>query len=227
MHNGRFWKTGKKQEGGYVEVEAAIILPLGILSVLMLLYLSLFLFQRANLQACLETALVYYKNTVTDTYVSKNEEVEYLLEEGSYMGAGNSYSVSGPLSPYRGIFGDGNDLNSQEAFESYFYSIAGDMLFDEDLELTIDYSNYVVFKQFEVTAVQKVGAPVDFSALGIGNEYTISATARVAVVDHDGIIRDADYAIDLLSRTKLGDMVKAFAETVSQAYDKMKEILDA
>ena len=101
------------------------------------------------------------------------------------------------------------------------------MLFDEDLELTIDYSNYVVFKQFEVTAVQKVGAPVDFSALGIGNEYTISATARVAVVDHDGIIRDADYAIDLLSRTKLGDMVKAFAETVSQAYDKMKEILDA
>ena len=73
------------------------------------------------------------------------------------------------------MFGDGNDLNSQEAFESYFYSIAGDMLFDEDLELTIDYSNYVVFKQFEVTAVQKVGAPVDFSALGIGNEYTISA----------------------------------------------------
>ena len=91
-------ETGRRICGS----EAAIILPLGILSVLMLLYLSLFLFQRANLQACLETALVYYKNTVTDTYVSKNEEVEYLLEEDSYMGAGNSYSVSGPLNPTGG-----------------------------------------------------------------------------------------------------------------------------
>ena len=46
-------------------------------------------------------------------------------------------------------------------------------------------------------------------------------------MDHDGIIRDADYAIDLLSRTKLGDMASTIAEKVSQAYDKMKEILGA
>ena len=62
-------KKKRNRESGYVEVEAAVILPLAILSVLLLLYLSLFLMQRAHLQAALETSLVYYKNTVTDTYV--------------------------------------------------------------------------------------------------------------------------------------------------------------
>ncbi len=61
----------KKKNGGHVAVEAVIILPIAVLSTLLLLYLALFLFQRASLQAALETTLVYYKNTVTDTYVTK------------------------------------------------------------------------------------------------------------------------------------------------------------
>lgn len=220
-------RTKKQQEQGYLVVEAIVLFPLAILSSLLLLYLSLFLFQRANLQAALETSLVYYKNTVTDTYVSKNEEVQYEKGEQSYVGKGNSYSASEPLSPYRGMFGDGNKLNSQAAFEKYFRSVAGGMLFDDDLSLTIDYSNYVFLKQFEVTATQKVSAPIDFRLLGVGNEYSISATARVAVVDHDSTVRDIDYAIDLLEETKLGDLAKSLASKVSSAYSKMKQILGA
>lgn len=61
----------RQKEKGHIAVEAIIILPIAVLSTLLLLYLSLFLFQRASLQAALETTLVYYKNTVTDTYVTK------------------------------------------------------------------------------------------------------------------------------------------------------------
>lgn len=212
-------------EQGYVEVEAAILLPLAVLSVLLLLYLSLFLFQRANLQAALETAVVYYKNTVTDSYVTKNETAEYTRDGESYIGKGNSYSAKEPLSPYRGMFGDGNNLNSASDFETYFRSIAGDMLWEDNLTLTIDYTNYVLLKQLEVTAVQTVDAPIDFSAIGADNQYVISAAARVAVVDHDGIIRDADYAIGLVEDTKLGEIAGDLASKVSSAYGKLKEIL--
>ena len=218
-------KTYRNQ--GSVEVEAAVILPIGCLSVFLLLYLSLFLFQRAHLQACLETSLVYYKNTVTDTYVSKTEKLSYIQGDKEYMGAGNSYSAAQPLSPSRGMFGDGNHLNSKEEFEQYFRSVAGGMIFEDDLELTIDYSNYVYLKQFEVTAVQKVSAPIDFHLLGIDREYRISATARVAVVDHDNVIRDVDYAVDLLEDTKLGTMAKDLAANISKAYKKMKDMLGA
>lgn len=61
----------RKKEKGHIAVEAIVILPIAVLSTLLLLYLALFLFQRASLQAALETTLVYYKNTVTDTYVTK------------------------------------------------------------------------------------------------------------------------------------------------------------
>ena len=67
----------RPDDSGYIEVEATIILPLAILSVIMLLFLSLFLYQRANLQAGLETTLVYYKNIVTDTYLTRNDSLVY------------------------------------------------------------------------------------------------------------------------------------------------------
>lgn len=216
----------KQKEQGAVEVEVMVILPIAILSVAMLLYLSLFLFQRANLQACLEISLVYYKNTVTDTYVAKDNQVTYGAGDNRYLGKGNSYSATEPLKPYRGMFGDGNHLNSQEAFEQYFHSVAGRMLFQDHLTLKIDYTNYVFLKQFEVTASQMVSFPLDLSMLGAGKEYQITATARVAVVDHDSTIRNVDYAIDLLEDTKLGEAAKNLASKIAQAYGKLKGLLE-
>lgn len=212
-----------KSEKGEIEVEATIILPIAILSIILLLYLSLFLFQRANLQACLETSVIYYKNSVTDTYVKRNDTVSYDNNDKSHVGKGNTYSAESPLFPYRGIF-DSGEYNSQEEFEKYFDSVAGRMLFGEP-DVSIEYSNYVLLRQFEVTAIQTVSSPVDFSILGIGNEYKVSATARVSVVDHDALIRNADFAIDLLEDTKLGEMAKNFASKVGEVYNKIKDML--
>jgi len=218
-------KKCTKKEYGMVVVEATILLPIAILSVILLLYLSLFLFQRANLQACLETSLVYYKNTVTDTYVTKNSTLEYTVSENSTMASGNSYRIDGPLNPYRGLFGDGHHLGNEEAFKEYFQSVAGNMLFDDDLSLSIDYSNYVILKQLKVTATQTVKAPIDFSLLGVDNEYVISAAARVSVIDHDDMIRNVDYAIDIIEDTKLGELARNFAAKFSEAYGKMRTAL--
>ena len=212
-----------KSEKGEIEVEATIILPIAIFSIILLLYLSLFLFQRANLQACLETSVIYYKNSVTDTYVKRNDTVSYDNNDKSHVGKGNTYSAESPLFPYRGIF-DSGEYNSQEEFEKYFDSVAGRMLFGEP-DVSIEYSNYVLLRQFEVTATQTVSSPVDFSILGIGNEYKVSATARVSVVDHDALIRNADFAIDLLEDTKLGEMAKNFASKVGEVYNRIKDML--
>lgn len=229
-------KKGKfRRECGSVEVEATIILPIAILSVILLLYLSLFMFQRANLQACLETTLIYYKNTATDTYVTQNEELEYVVTNESSMAGGNSYSATAPLFPYRGgIFdviddavggGGENDFESEEAFRKYFKSVAGNMLFDNNLDLNIDYTNYMLYKQLKVTAIQRVEAPISFDMLGVDNEFEIFATAMVNVIDHDSMIRDVDYAIDIVENTKLGDIARNFAAEFGELYQKMKDAL--
>ena len=218
----------RPNDSGYIEVEATIILPLAILSVIMLLFLSLFLYQRANLQAGLETTLVYYKNIVTDTYLTRNDALVYSGGD-SYIGVGNSYEAIKPLNPYRGLYNViADNINGQNVigdFENYFYSVAGGLLFADDLKIEIDYTDYVLLKEFKATAVQTVTWPIDLSLIGVGKEYEISAAARVAVVDHDEIIRDADYAIDLLEETKLGEIAHGLADKVKTGYEKMKEIL--
>ena len=220
-------EKAKRREDGMVVVEAMIILPIAILSVVLLLYLSLYLFQKANLQAGLETTLVYYKNTITDSYVTQNEKLEYTESEKSQVASGNSFAADEPLNPYRGMFGDSYGLEDREDFEKYFNSVAGKMLFDDNLKLTIDHTNYLVLKQLEVTAVQTIKAPIDFSILGIDNEFEIMATAKVNVINHDDMIRNVDYAIDLLEDTKLGEIYNNIADKVREAYGKMKDLLGA
>ena len=219
-------KHTKKNESGQVVVEATIILPIAILCVILLLYVSIFIFQKAVLQAALETTVIYYKNTLTDTYVTQNSEVTYNQTEDGISAIGNSYSATEPLNPYS-KFVTFNKKVDKEQFEKYFKSIQGNVLFADNLNLTIDYSNYVLFKEIYVTAEQVVEFPIDFSMIGVDSKVDLSATAKVAVVDHDELIRNIDYAVDILSDTKLGEIGANIVSKVSKVYDKMKEVLGA
>jgi len=220
-------KFGLKKEYGGIEVEAIFILPIAILSTVLLLYLSLFLFQKANLQASLETALIYYKNAITDAHVTHNEELSYVMTESSSLASGNSYAADEPLNPYRGIISLGlaRELENKEAFEKYFRSVTGKMLFDDDLVFDVKFSNYVLFKQMTVTATQTVKSPISFETLGVDNTYEISATAMVNLVDHDDMIRNVDFVIDIVEDTKFGKMIEGFGDKIKGGYDKFKAML--
>ncbi|MCD7739077.1 MAG: hypothetical protein LUH58_08590 [Lachnospiraceae bacterium] len=210
-----------QMESGSVEVEATFILPIAIICVMFLLQLSLLLFQRANLQACLETCLVYYKNSVTDTYVTRNTEVEYATAESTTTGSGNSYVITGPLNPYASLDSP-SGIEDQDAFQKYFESIAGKMIFGGEVTVTLDYTNYLLIKEYEATATQSVTLPIDFSLIGLGRNYKITATARAVVSDHDDIIRTVDYVIDLVEDTRVGEFFSGLSEKVSNAYGTMK-----
>ncbi len=227
-------KNNLRRERGSVEVEATIILPIAILSVILLLYLSLFMFQKANLQACLETTLLYYKNQATDCFVKSNGagDFSYQNSENVVLGVGNSYSATkedmAEADPYVKIFNDPYDLeksDQQEAFKEYFNKIAGKMLFDDQIDFQMESHNYVIYKQMEVSVTQTLEAPIDFSILGVDNKMEITAHAKMNMVDHDDTIRNVDYVIDIVEDTKLGEMMKDIAGKISEAYGKLKEVL--
>ena len=93
-----------KKEQGDVVVEATIILPIAIFCVIFLLYTSIFICQKALLQSALETSVVYFKNTLTDNYVSQNDTVTYTTGEDSVVAQGNSYLADQPINPYSKFF---------------------------------------------------------------------------------------------------------------------------
>ena len=102
-----------KDQKGDVVVEAAVIFPAAILMVIILLYLSIILFQKANLQAGLETALTYYKSTVTDMYVSAQKAAVYEAKDGTTSADGNIYNAASPINPYEELFGNVHKLNQK------------------------------------------------------------------------------------------------------------------
>lgn len=223
-------KNNRKSEQGLVVVEAVIIMPIAILSVILLIYISLFFCQRANLQAALETSVIYYKNTITDTFISTDDELTFTIPEESVSDRrGNLYLAEEPESPYRGMFTFTQSSEEENAFETFFRSVAGNLLLGDEVDVTYKMRNYVIFHELEATAVQHVQFPlINFSILGIeNNNYTISASARVAVVNHEDLIRNADYAIDLLEKTKLGDVMKDFAQKIGEFYGRLKQFLGA
>lgn len=223
-------KNNRKSEQGLVVVEAVIIMPIAILSVILLIYISLFFCQRANLQAALETSVIYYKNTITDTFISTDDELVFTIPEESVSDRrGNLYLAEEPGNPYRGMFTLTQSSEEERAFETYFRSVAGNLLLGDEVDVTYKMRNYVIFQELEATAVQHVQFPlINFSILGINNnDYTISASARVAVVNHEDLIRNADYAIDLLEKTKLGDVMKDFAQKIGELYGRLKQFLGA
>lgn len=211
-----------RQERGAVEVEATFIFPMMILSIIFLLYLSLIMFQRANLQATLETALLYYKNTLTDTYVIRNDEMQYTMSEGSYIGKANSYSANEPLNPYRWIEGENK---SESDFETYFMSVVKNMFFDDNISIYFDYKNNFILKEIVVTVEQAVEIPINLDILGIDNNYVISATARMVAVDHDDTIRNIDYVIDIVEDTAVGEFFETIKATVTDYYGRFKDAL--
>ena len=213
-----------KKEQGDVVVEATIILPIAIFCVIFLLYTSIFICQKALLQSALETSVVYFKNTLTDNYVSQNDTVTYTTGEDSVVAQGNSYLADQPINPY-GKFFVGEKKLSPSEFEKYFDSIAKNLLYKEHLTLTIDYSNYILFKEIRVTAEQILEFPIDLSAIGISGDVNLSAAVRVAVVDHDELIRNTDYAIDILEDTKVGEVAGKIASKVGEVYNKMRSCL--
>ena len=216
----------EKQKGA-IAVEATIILPIAVLSVLLLLYLSLIMFQRANLQSVLETAVVYYKTAVTDNFVEINSTVIYKTDEQTKQGQGNSYtaaSANAPINPYVGRHQSATEL--ENGFKNYFFSIASGLLFNkEDIKVSLDYSNYLITKQFEATAEQTIVMPLDFSIIGIDEEYTIKVTAKAAAVDNDAVIRNIDYTIYLLEDTEAGEFLKDIGTKAAETYNKFKEML--
>lgn len=212
-----------KRENGEVVVEATIILPIAILCVILLLYISVFICQKAMLQAALETSVVYFKNTLTDNFVEQRAQMSYEDKEDGVSAIGNTYRTPEPLNPYEKFFLFNHKVSKDE-FIKYFKSVAGNLLFEDQLELDIHYSNYILFKEVEVTAEQVVAFPIDFSIIGVDREVNLSATARVAVADHDELIRNIDFAIDALEDTKLGEIVKNLSSKVTGLYNKLKQL---
>lgn len=209
-----------KSERGLAVVEATILLPFCIIMVIAVYYASIFMCQRANLQANLQNALIYYKNVESDTYVTANSTMDYSNSSNTVIAVGSGYSTPQELFPYRFF---GMKFN-KAGFESFFRSVCGHMFFDtgDNVVLEVDKTNFVIYKTITATATQTVQPAISLSMLGLSNEIVISVTGEVVVNDADDFIRNVDFVIDIINETWLGQKASGMVDQAVEWYNKFK-----
>lgn len=211
----------QKNQNGLAVIEATLLLPFCMIMVLSLYYAAIFLCQRANMQANVENALTYYKNIDSDTYVEASSDMVYSYEASDVGAVGSSYGTPKYLFPYRFLK---SEFNSGK-FNSFFRSMCGEMFFDDgsNVKLTAKAHNYVVYKTITATATQTVKPAINLEMIGVPNEMVISATGTAVVTNGDDLIRNVDFAIDVISQTAVGQKAAEFVDKAWGYYGKFKE----
>lgn len=213
----------KNQKGNAI-VEATIVFPIIIMIVIVLFYAALFLCQKANLQANLQTALLYYKNAETDTYVQVVGSNDDQGSTNILNLHANKYTEPNLQFPYRNFLM--NTKNSSGDFKGLFNKIAGQMFFQSsDVEVTYKTRNAILYQDITATATQKVKIPVDFKLLGIDPEITLSTEARVVVTDPDEFVRTSQLVGDVVADTKLGEAISNAEGKIATGYQNLKKVL--
>lgn len=214
-----------KNEKGLAVVEATLLLPFCFIMIIALYYAAIFMCQRANLQANVQNALIYYKNTDSDNFVTASPDMAYEKTEGTISAVGSSYQAPeddySKSSPYRFL----SFKFSEDDFPSFFRSMVGYMFFDkgENVQISADSKNYIVYKTITATVTQNVKPAISLKMVGGSDTITISATATAVVTNSDDFIRNTDFVVDVVSKTKLGQKASELIDKAWDFYGKFKE----
>lgn len=230
-----------KNEKGNTMVEAAMILPVCFIMIILLYLVAVYLCQRANLQANLQTALIYFKNPLSDNYLdvkNKGEDIMSGLGSGTVLGNGSTYQKDGDryLTPYRHFLFMENangdfavEKKSKSDFENFFRSICGYMFFDngENVQI-VEFSedNYIIYKRVKATVKQEFKQPLNLGlirfagASSAARTWDIVVQGEVVVHNPDNLIRDVDFAIDLVETTTFANKIAEYLGKAKEIYDK-------
>ena len=206
----------KNEEGASTIVEATIYLPFCIIAIVALLYAVLFISVKANLQSTLQTALVYYKNQESDTYVYTFSEM--LIDDTS---TADIYMIDGPLNPYRVFL----MKFKADSFKTFVGKLGGYMFFSDMSRVRVEAKkeNYIISKRIVAVAEVKFKPAVSFSlALNRNDSGTrkITSSAIVVINDGDEVIRTTDLINDI---TGLDKTISEILEPIKNVYQKLHD----
>ena len=99
------------------------------------------------------------------------------------------------------------------------------MFFDsgENVQLSAESKNYIVYKTITATATQTVKPAISLKMVGGRDTITISATATAVVTNGDDFIRNTDFVVDIVSKTKLGQKASERVDKAIDFYDSFKK----
>lgn len=212
----RFWKKLKENSAG-VMVENVIVLPLVFVVIIFMLVSGFLIHDRTTIETAARRGVTYAAHCIADpnyaSLLGQSGELDFSKDPGSL----DFSSVGKNIDAYRQITG-GADV--QDVVETEVKKIIKNTrinwLKQDNIKVTCDQENKIIYQNVTVTVEATYYLPTWFELFGLESEYTIETEAKLAAVDPDEFIRNADLVVDLI--TAIDGMTGGYVE---KAIDKI------
>jgi len=219
-----------KTKKGSTTVEAALIFPVIFLSIITLIYVSIFLYEKAYVKSLADRAAergaAIWKNPESDMYISL-VKLEHFKDNDPYW---KLYDSKEKLKKKKIESYIGNSLNKYSILQSRDKDAP---MNTTDIEYNVEVKNYIVYKKLSVTVKKNFKLPIGnmLSIFGIENTVVIQAKSEALINDPADFIRNTDFAIDMGKRIdgltgnnigKIRDKANSFLENIKNKFSKDK-----
>lgn len=196
-------------EKGTIIVEAVMIFPLVILTVVMLLTIGNAYYQRSRVESIIETKVI------NDSAYCADGLLRITADGGNLP---TDVKDAPEIAPYKYIFSGGtrNIVQSvQNEIADEVRSLDSGYFKGMEIKnfiLKLDYSNYFITQSVEANSTYEINIPISL----FGTKFKINCSSHIVVPlsDSPEFIRNVDMVIDYIERTKLDDNFKESIEKV-------------
>lgn len=216
----------KDQRGAFLIVEAAIVYPVMLIMIMILLFYSMILTMKANMQSALETALIYYKRELTDTYVGFMDDLENnSVSETEYT---RVVAPAGYSNIYKQLINEVASNPDAEKFEKMFFNNyrflnfssgkKGSTFNSSGIKVNLDSTtNFIIYRELNAAAEQTITLPFIKGMFGINNELKLKANAKIVVNDSVSVMRITDVVDYVIIKTGFNEKLDSlFDENINK-----------
>lgn len=218
-----------REESAGVMVENVIVLPIVFVIIIFMVMSAFLIHDRSTIESAARRGATYAAHCVADpnyaSLVGQSGELD-LAKEVSTL---NFNSVGKNIDAYRYLTG-GDDVTGVVTSEvqKIMQKTRINWIPQEQFKVTCDQENKIIYQNVtvKVSAVYKL--PNWLKMFGLETEYKISTEAKLAAVDPDEFIRNADLVVDLITAVDdaTGGHIGKAVDKIGSMASKLMEWID-
>lgn len=196
----RFWKRIKDESAG-VMVENVIVLPLVFVIIIFMIVSAFLVHDRVTIETAARRGATYASHCISDpnyaTLVGQSGELDFSksVENMSFSSVGKN------IKAYRYLTGG---ASVQGVVESEVKKIVNktriNWVTQDSITVTCSQENKIIYQDVSVKVTSTYHLPGWIEWFGLESEYKIETEAKLAAVDPDEFIRNADLVVDLITQ---------------------------
>jgi len=196
----RFWKRIKDESAG-VMVENVIVLPLVFVIIIFMIVSAFLVHDRVTIETAARRGATYASHCISDpnyaTLVGQSGELDFSksVENMSFSSVGKN------IKAYRYLTGG---ASVQGVVETEVKKIVNktriNWVSQDSITVTCSQENRIIYQDVSVKVTSTYHLPGWIEWFGLESEYKIETEAKLAAVDPDEFIRNADLVVDLITQ---------------------------